>query len=44
VWTIWVGGSEVSDYYLTTLEKAETVALLWQQAGYDDVVIEETEY
>ena len=43
MWTIWVGGSEMSDYYVTK-EKAEDIALQWRQAGYDDVIVQELEY
>jgi hypothetical protein len=41
MWTVWVGGSEVNDYYLPTLEKAESLAELWRDSGYDEIEIEE---
>ena len=40
LFTVWVGGVEVNDYYLT-LEKAEELAEEYEMDGYDDVVIEE---
>lgn len=40
--TVWVGGVEVNDYYLTKKE-AENLAEEYRQDGYDDVVIEEVE-
>lgn len=40
--TVWVGGVEVNDYYLTE-EEAERLAEEYRQGGYDDVVIEEVE-
>jgi hypothetical protein len=39
-WSVWVGGSEVNDYYLTK-ESAENLAQEWIAEGYDDVVVEE---
>ena len=41
MWTVWVGGSEVKDYYLPTLESAEREAMEWEIRGYEDVMIEE---
>ncbi len=38
-YTVWVGGVEVNDYYLT-LERASELADEWREDGYDDVVIE----
>jgi hypothetical protein len=38
-WTVWVGGTEVNDYYLTK-EKAERLAQLYRDDDYDDVVVE----
>jgi hypothetical protein len=38
-YTVWVGGVEVNDYYLTA-EAAEKLAKQYIQDGYDDVVIE----
>ena len=40
--TVWVGGVEVNDYYLTKKE-AENLAEEYRNDGYDDVVIEEVE-
>lgn len=40
-WSVWVGGSEVSDYHLTTFAEAEELAQDWKNKGYDDVAIEE---
>lgn len=37
--TVWVGGIEVNDYYLTQNE-AEELANDYKAKGYDDVVIE----
>ena len=39
LFTVWVGGVEVNDYYLT-LEKAEELAKEYEMNGYDDVIIE----
>ncbi len=38
-YTVWVGGVEVNDYYLT-FERASELADEWREDGYDDVVIE----
>lgn len=38
--TVWVGGSEVNDYYLTK-EKADALAFEYEVRGYDDVTIQE---
>jgi hypothetical protein len=40
--TVWVGGVEVNDYYLTKKE-AENLAEEYRNDGYDDVLIEEVE-
>ena len=40
LYSLWVGGSEVNDYYLTK-EQAEDLAEEYKEDGYDDVVIEE---
>ena len=37
--TVWVGGSEVNNYYLTLIEAAE-LADEYIEDGYDDVQIE----
>jgi hypothetical protein len=38
-YTVWVGGSEVNDSYLTK-EEAENLASEYKADGYDDVVVE----
>ena len=38
-YSVWVGGSEVNDYYLT-LDEAQTIARQYITDGYDDVIIE----
>ena len=38
-WTVWVGGDEVNDYYLTK-DKAKDLAMDFIADGYDDVQIE----
>ena len=38
-YTVWVGGGEVNDYYLT-LDEAQTIARQYLNNGYDDVIIE----
>lgn len=38
-YTVWVGGVEVNDYYLTK-EEAENLAFEYEDDGYDDVIIE----
>jgi len=40
--TVWVGGVEVNDEYLTK-EEADDLALEYEEDGYDDVVVEEVE-
>lgn len=40
-YTVWVGGTEVNDYYLETRKEAERVAEVWLDENYDDVQIEE---
>ena len=39
-YTVWVGGSEVNDYYLESLSDAETLADEYREDGYDDVQVE----
>lgn len=41
-YSVWVGGCEVNDYYLTK-EDAEFLAKGYEEDGYDDVAIEEVE-
>jgi hypothetical protein len=41
-YTVWVGGTEVNDYYLS-LEEAEMLAFEYQDDGYDDVKIQKIE-
>jgi hypothetical protein len=38
-YTVWVGGGEVNDYYLTEAE-ANDIAQEWKDKGYDEVVVE----
>ncbi len=38
-YTVWVGGSEVNDSYLTK-DEAEKLAFEYEDEGYDDVIIE----
>jgi hypothetical protein len=38
-YTVWVGGAEVNDYYLTKKEASE-IAEHWKSEGYDEVQIE----
>ena len=37
-WSVWVGGVEINDHYLTEQE-AEHIARLYESRGYDDVTI-----
>jgi hypothetical protein len=39
-WTVWVGGLEVNDYYLTQ-DEAKKLAQAWKDDDYDEVVIEQ---
>lgn len=41
IYTVWVGGAEVNDHLLSK-EKADTLAKLYVEDGYDDVVVENT--
>ena len=38
-YSVWVGGIEVNDYYLTKSD-AERLAEVYKADGYDDVVID----
>tara|TARA_R100000773_G_scaffold44455_1_gene45668 strand:- start:592 stop:741 length:150 start_codon:yes stop_codon:yes gene_type:complete len=38
-YTVWVGGVEVNDYYLT-YERAERIYQEYVDQGYNDVIIE----
>lgn len=38
-YSVWVGGVEVNDYYLTQ-EMADAIAELFNAEGYNDVVVE----
>lgn len=38
-YSVWVGGVEVNDYYLTKNE-ADNLAFEYKKDGYDDVIIE----
>ena len=39
VWTVWVGGTEVNDYYMAK-DKALSLASYWEGMGYDDVKVQ----
>lgn len=42
MYTVWVGGVEVSDHYLETIDEAVELVELWKiEKQYDDVQIEE---
>ena len=38
VYSVWVGGGEVNDYYLTKKE-AKRIAEAYKEDGYDDVAV-----
>jgi len=42
-YSVWVGGSEVNDHYITDLDEAEGIANCWTGRGYDDVAVEVVE-
>jgi hypothetical protein len=37
-YSVWVGGIEVNDYYLSKTQ-ADEIALQYRQQGYDDVAV-----
>lgn len=39
-YTVWVGGSEMSENLLS-LSQAQRIASVWKKLGYDDVIVEE---
>jgi hypothetical protein len=39
-YTVWVGGVEITDYYVNSVADAEQIAKHWKDKGYDDVFIE----
>ena len=39
IYTVWVGGTEVNDYYLNE-SKAHALAQQFKNDGYNDVIIE----
>ena len=39
VWTVWVGGTEVNDYYMAK-DKALSLASYWKDRGYNDVKVQ----
>jgi hypothetical protein len=43
VYSVWVGGSEINDYYIYDLDEAERVADHWKGRGHSDVIIEKSE-
>ena len=40
LYTVWVGGVEVADYFVRR-EDAEDIAEVWRNIGHDDVAIKE---
>lgn len=38
--SVWVGGTEVNDYYLDTEAEAKKLCEQYEALGYDDVAIE----
>jgi hypothetical protein len=40
-WSVWVGGSEVTDYYITDYLTAHNIYHSWIDKGYTDVHLEE---
>ena len=42
-YSVWVGGSEVNDYYIEDIDEAEDLADRWKGRGYDDVAVEVVE-
>ena len=40
MYSVWVGGGEVNDYYIDR-DEAERIAERWRDRGYDDVVVDE---
>ena len=41
IWQVWVGGFEISSYYIENKEEADKLASEYIQDGYDDVIVEE---
>jgi hypothetical protein len=41
-YSVWVGDVEVNDYFLTKSE-AERIADMWADAGWEDVIIHNTQ-
>ena len=39
-YTVWVGGTEVNDYYFESEAEAEALAEEYIEDGYDDVFVE----
>jgi hypothetical protein len=44
MYTIWVGGVEVNNYYVDNLTDATKLADYWKSKGYDDVQVKEAVY
>jgi len=44
MYTIWVGGVEVNNYYVDNLVDATKLADYWKSQGYDDVQVQEAGY
>ena len=40
MYSVWVGGTEVHDYYVP-LKEAQSIAEYWESQGHDDVEIGE---
>jgi hypothetical protein len=41
-YTVWVGGIEVNDHYLT-IEQAQNLEQIYTSQGYDDIIIAKKE-
>lgn len=39
MFSVWVDGVEVVDYYIQEQEKAERIAQLWRDDGYEEVIV-----
>ena len=42
LYTVWVGGTEVNDHYLDSIDEARLLARAYIRKGYTDVFIEVT--
>ena len=43
IWSVWVGGEEVNDCCMA-FDDAERLAFEYEENGYDDVYVEETNF